>query len=225
MPLVREEHAVTSVGRGGGFLGRRAPGAAARAVTRLAYCLLVALLLVACGGSGQYVWIRDLPPPSAAEAAKLRVGDKVQLAVLGHDTLGGEFEIRPTGDVVLPQMGLFVARGFTVEQLRTNVTARLNGILQNPQVTVVLVSRRLPNVSVIGEVSNPGRYQLGEREGVLDALARAGGFTPFADEDAIFIISRTRGGPRIRFRYDDLTRGDPASVGYELSDGDVVVVE
>jgi len=216
---------VTSVGRGGGFLGRRVTGVAAGAVTRLALCLLVALLVVACGDTGQYVWVRNLPPRTAAEAAKLRVGDKIQLVVQGQDTFNGEFEIRPTGDVVLPQVGVVAARGFTVEQLRSSVALRLRGILQNPQVNIVLASRRPAMVTVLGEVGGPGRYELRDREGVLEALSRAGGFSPFADEDRIFVISRTTGGPRIRFRYKDLIGGDPASISYELMDGDVVLVE
>lgn len=188
--------------------------------------MLSMLALTACGPSGKYIWVQDLPPaPVTAGPSTLRPGDRLQVQVLGHDTIGGELEVRPEGAVVIPQVGQVVARGLTLEQLRVNVTQRLSVVLQNPQVSIVLVSRRLAFVSVLGEVTTPGRYELRDREGVLDALARAGGFTQFADQDRIFVLSRARGGQRVRFRYEDLTRGEPSAVAFELQDADVLVVE
>jgi polysaccharide export outer membrane protein len=90
---------------------------------------------------------------------------------------------------------------------------------------VVIVARKPANISVLGEVRTPGRYELRDREGVLEALARAGGLTPFADRDAVFVVRRNQQAPRIRFRFSDLASGSPASVNYELVDGDVIVVE
>jgi polysaccharide export outer membrane protein len=171
------------------------------------------------------VWVSELPKPAIAETAKLRVGDKIQVAIHGQDAMSGEFEIRQTGDLILPQIGQVPARGLLLDQLRVHIEQRLIGTLQNPRVSVGLVARRAPFVSVLGEVTNPGRYELRDNEGVLDALARAGGFSPFADKSRLFVLSKRHKGQRIRFRYEDLIRADPASVEYELLDGDVLIVE
>jgi protein involved in polysaccharide export with SLBB domain len=78
---------------------------------------------------------------------------------------------------------------------------------------------------VLGEVKTPGRFTLNNNEGMLDLLARAGGLSMFANEDAIYVIQRANPGPRIRFRYSDLVAADPASLRFRLHDGDVVIVE
>jgi polysaccharide export outer membrane protein len=139
--------------------------------------------------------------------------------------MSGEFEVRPGGEFVLPVAGKFRATGLTASALAAELQKRLTGILARPYVTVVIASRKAATVSVLGEVRQPGRYELRDGEGVLEALARAGGLTPFADEDAVFVVRRGPQSPRVRFRYSDLAAGVPSSLNYELIDGDVVVVE
>jgi polysaccharide export outer membrane protein len=138
--------------------------------------------------------------------------------------MSGEFEVRPEGDIVLPSVGRLQAANLTPERLAVDLTTRLRGILEDPRVTIVVASRRAVSVGVLGEVRTPGRYELRSNEGVLDALARAGGLTPFADPDQVYVIKKTP-TQRIRFRYSELTRADPASVAFRLHDGDIVVVE
>jgi polysaccharide export outer membrane protein len=187
--------------------------------------LCIALCAQACAPTGGYVWVNQLPAPTPGQLGTLRTGDKVQVAIQGQDALSGEYEVRPTGEIVLPQIGRVAAVGLTVEQLRQQVTARATGLFQTPQVTLVLAGRKAPFVSVVGEVRTPGRYELRDQEGVLDALARAGGFTPFASKDGIYVIQRAHRSPRVRFRYQDLASAEAASVGFELHDGDIVIVE
>ncbi|MFO7180268.1 MAG: polysaccharide biosynthesis/export family protein [Pseudomonadota bacterium] len=192
---------------------------------RLCLLLWLALVFTACGRTGPYVWASELPRPSADAARILRPGDKLQVVVHGQETMSGEFEIRPGGDIVLPVAGRFHASGLTPEALTAEVIKRLEGVLAKPYVTIVIAARQPPSVSVLGEVRTPGRYELKDGEGVLDALARAGGLTPFADPDAIFVIRRGTNLPRIRFRFRDLAAGLHSNVGFQLVDGDVVVVE
>lgn len=182
------------------------------------------LSLTACAPAAPYVWVNELPPESAIDPQLLRPGDKVQVVVYGQETLSGEFEVRPGGDLVLPVAGRVRAAGLTAAALAQQVTRQLDGKLVAPQVTVVLASRRVPGVSVLGEVRTPGRFELREGEGILDALARAGGLTPFADPDEVYLIRKGH-DRRIRFRYDDLIAAKPVSVRFPLMDGDVVVVE
>jgi polysaccharide export outer membrane protein len=124
---------------------------------------LVALFLAlgACSSGAPYIWAAALPPGELRASAALRPGDKIQLAVFGQDTMSGEFEIRPSGEVVLPAgAGRFPAAGKTVEQLAYDVQTRLRGVLADPRVTIVIASRHVASVSVLGEVRTPGRYDL-----------------------------------------------------------------
>jgi len=203
---------------------------ARRSVPLMARCALLALALLSftgCGGArGSYVWIWDLPPV-AKTVEPLRPGDRVQVAVQGQETMSGEFDVRPDGDIVFPTAGRFQAAGWPPDKLATIVQDRLRGILQDPRVTILVAARRVPNVGVLGEVRTPGRYEVRMGEGVLDALARAGGLTPFANPDLVFVIRKGVGKQvlRVRFRYSELVAADPASVSFELRDGDVLVVE
>jgi polysaccharide biosynthesis/export protein len=192
--------------------------------TAMKKLLALSFLLVACGSTGPYVWASSLPP-AAETADTLRAGDRVQVVVHGQDAMSGEFEVRPGGDIVLPVAGRVNAAGTTPEQLSSAVRERLRGVLADPLVTVVVAVRRPMGVSVIGEVRTPGRYEMRDGETMVDALARAGGLTPFADADKVFLVRRSQPGPRIRFRYSDFAEGSPSSIRFQLKDGDVVVVE
>lgn len=152
-------------------------------------------------------------------------GDKLQVVVAGQTDMSGEFDVRPSGEVMLPTAGRFNTAGRTPEALAAEVTNRLRGVLADPRVNILLAVRPQPTVSVLGEVKTPGRFTLNNNEGMLDLLARAGGLSMFANEDAIYVIQRANPGPRIRFRYSDLAAADPASLRFRLHDGDVVIVE
>jgi polysaccharide export outer membrane protein len=59
---------------------------------------------------------------------------------------------------------------------------------------------------------------------VLQSLAAAGGFTEYADRDAIYVV-RGAASPRIRFTFSALVRGEGRAAAFRLRAGDVVVVE
>ena len=81
------------------------------------------------------------------------------------------------------------------------------------------------SISVLGEVTKPGVQTLPPNAGVADALAAAGGLTPFAHRNRIFVV-RARPAPiRIHFTYDTLTKGAGRAPLFRLQPGDVVVVE
>jgi polysaccharide export outer membrane protein len=186
--------------------------------------VLVCVILLSCS-SGSYVWFSDVPSPPATVSQALRVGDRVQVSVFGQEALSGEFEIRPNGELLLPVAGRVRAIDLVPDQLGVAIADRLKGVIADPRVTVVMTTRRPPQVSVLGEVTTPGRYELRDGEGVLEALARGGGLSAYAARDEIYVIRRSQGAQRVRFRYEDLANAVPAAVKFELRDGDVVLVE
>jgi polysaccharide export outer membrane protein len=181
--------------------------------------------LTACASTAPYVWVSELPQSAPTQTATLRAGDSVQVVVRGQDSMSGEFAVRSDGNVVVPVAGSLKAEGLTPGELAAVLTKRLHNVVTDPRVTIVISQRRASSVSVLGEVRTPGRYDLMQAGGVLEALARAGGLTEFADPDQVYVIRRDKQPTRVRFTYDDLTAGDPASIRFELEDGDVVVVE
>jgi polysaccharide export outer membrane protein len=78
---------------------------------------------------------------------------------------------------------------------------------------------------VVGKVNKPGMYNVAKSLNVLQALALAGGMTPFAKEgDVIIVRSNGKGTMRLPFNYDQVKDGKKMEQNVLLQRGDVVVV-
>lgn len=95
------------------------------------------------------------------------------------------------GTLYFPYVGKLQVKGLTVPQLRAKLTAELGRTLQNPQVDVKVLAFRSQKVFVGGEVKMPAVYNITDVPFTLaEAINRAGGFTPGADDSQILL---TRG--------------------------------
>ncbi len=78
-----------------------------------------------------------------------------------------------------------------------------------------------------GEVFTTGRLPITGRERVLDAIDFAGGLTPDADHEQVFLYRQPAdGGPveTLRINIDEIMLGDDVSTNYQLEPGDRLVV-
>jgi polysaccharide biosynthesis/export protein len=191
-----------------------------------ALAVLLGAIFLGCASERPYVWVQQAEATSDWEpGSKIRVGDRIYVLVRGHDQLSGEFEVRADGSYVQPIVGTIRVAGKTPKQAALLISRRLKGVLERPEVSVAALAPRPPTISVLGQVTEPGRFEITSDEGVLSALARAKGLTIFADRDGIYVLRKQPRAMRIRFRYGDLTGGEKQSLGFRLRDGDVVVVE
>jgi polysaccharide biosynthesis/export protein len=192
--------------------------------------LLAASAGTGCASLGDYVWADQLPPqPKLAQAEYIiRPGDLLTVRVYGQEASSGTVRVRSDGRISLPLMADQVAEGLRPTVLAELLAARLKAYIRSPMVSVALEERHASLVSVVGQVAAPGSYPVSPGDGLLHALARAGGLGRFASEDQIFLV---RGGAdgrppmRVRFRYGDLLEAEPRSLSIEVQDGDVVVVQ
>jgi polysaccharide export outer membrane protein len=194
----------------------------------LAVVPLLLVLLGSCAQPQPFVWASRLgKPEDQAAVYRLGPGDEIYVLVADQQALSGTFTIGPDGGYVQPVVGSIpiVGLGLTTKEAAQQLTARLAGILVRPQVTISVTKRRPVRVSVIGEVQKPGRFDLQYDEGILAALASAGGLTEFADGDSIYVVRREPHLLRIRFRLRDLAGPEAISARFRLNDSDVVVVE
>jgi polysaccharide export outer membrane protein len=193
---------------------------------RVAVALLVTCSVFGCASERPYVWVQQSRTAADWEpGGPIRTGDRIYVRVRGQDQLSGEFEVRADGSYVQPIVGAIRVAAKTPRQASQLIQKRLSGIVERPEVEVAVLSPRPPTVSVLGQVTEPGRFEITSDEGVLSALARAKGLTIFADRDGIYVLRRYPEILRIRFRYADLTGGQQESLAFRLRDGDVVVVE
>ncbi|MCS7186811.1 MAG: SLBB domain-containing protein [Armatimonadetes bacterium] len=128
------------------------------------------------------------------EQYRLVPGDIINIVVLNDQSLSGEHVIGPDGFVRLPLVGAIKAAGLTLDELTGKLQQALSRFIRRPRVTVSL--KQFPasvrRVYVLGEVKNPGAYQIppGVVPTILDAVALAGGFTDNADLTQIRVFQR-----------------------------------
>src|SRR4051812_42911323 len=179
-----------------------------RRIARGAPRALLALLAVsvwACADLGKYVWADSLPEAanSAQGQYQLGRGDAIFVRVFNQENISGRVRIRPDGRMTLPFVNDVPAAGQTTQELAKSIQSRLREFINQPVVTVSLDEVAPMQVSVLGEVARPGVYAAERGQGILRALAAAGGLTEFAHRDRIFLVRTTPAG-RIRFSLEEL---------------------
>lgn len=113
-------------------------------------------------------------------------GDKVQVTVYGEPDLSGEFAVNGQGSVSLPLIGDVTASGLTLPQFSQSVEDHFKaGYLVNPKVSVEVTSFR--PYYIMGEVDKVGEYPYTDGLNVINAIARAEGFTYRAQQKRVYI--------------------------------------
>jgi polysaccharide export outer membrane protein len=156
----------------------------------------------------------------------VKPGDTLLISVWREPELQQKVLVEPDGTFSFPLCGQIDAREKTVAQLQQLIGARLAHYITDPVVTVSLQKIAGNRIYVIGQVNKPGAFVVNPRVDVIQAIAMAGGTTPFASLGNIKIIRRTAGGTQqaLPFDYNDVVHGNDLSQNITLEAGDVVVV-
>lgn len=190
--------------------------------TNSAYWRLVTLFifLFACAtGSAQTINDGD------NKLYLIQPGDLLEISVWREDYLEREVAVQPDGRISFPLVGVLDAAGNSVEQVQIDVAARLAQFIPDPVVTVSIKEIRGNRIYILGQVQNPGQFIMNPRIDVMQALALAGGTTPFAELNDIKILRRTANRQTlIEFRYADMARGRNLEQNIVLQSGDVIIV-
>ena len=134
--------------------------------------------------------------------------------------------------ISFPLAGQIRAGGLTPAQLENVLRQRLKGrFTEEPDVTVSLAALRSPEedlkprIFITGEVLRPGFYVMRTRRDIMQAIAEAGGFSPFAATRRIQIRRKINGAESIFvFNYNDFFSGVNLADNIALRVGDVVIV-
>jgi len=186
------------------------------------------LALAGCKPQHPYVQCKDVPDADVSVGdTPLRAGDQVVVTVPRMEELQARdpYTVTADGSVILPLVGALEVADLTLEAAERKLNARLNGIVVNPDANISVVNQRFPYVSVVGEVRSPGRFPMEHEEGLLAAIALAGGLTEFADVKSVYLVRKYPQRVRVRFNYYDLAGGVECPSKIVLRDGDVLVIE
>lgn len=164
-------------------------------------------------------------PASASRGYRLQPGDILEILVWKEEDLTKEVLIRPDGGISFPLAGDLDASGRTVDELRTELTARLRRFIPDLDVTVLLKEVKGNKIYVIGQVTKPGEFVVNPQVDVMQALTMAGGVTAFAALSDIFVLRRSDGDQtRLSFDFTAVSKGRNLQQNIMLQSGDVVVV-
>ncbi len=170
---------------------------------------------------------------SAAEPANplrdpylINPGDVLRISVWREEALSRELPVSPDGHIGFPLAGDIVAAGKTIEQLRLELTEKLSRLIPDASVTVSALQLQGNSIYVVGAVNRPGPYQMNRPTDAMQAIALAGGPTPFADLNDIKILRRSDNGRQIAipFKFSAVQDGDNLEQNILLRAGDTVVI-
>ncbi len=162
---------------------------------------------------------------ATSEAYGVNPGDILAVTVWKEEDLQRQVLVLPDGMISFPLAGDIPAAGRSVAEIRAELTERLSRFIPDPVVTVTVEQALGNKYYVLGQVQRPGEFVVGSQLDVAQALAVAGGFTPFAQVNDIKILRREDGRLRaIEFRYGDIEKGKRLEQNFLLNPGDVVVV-
>lgn len=211
--------------------------------------LFVLVLLASCSSTKKITYFQDLEAGKSVTIAetqeiRLKPGDKISIHVNSKDkelveplnlsrnnNNGGQQQIQlaytvdNNGYIDFPLLGNIHVEGMTRDELAKHLK---NEIVNNKLVldAVVIVEFNNQQVSVIGEVSSPGKYNIDkDRFTVLDALSMAGDLTIHGKRDNVMVLREEYG---VQKSYT-INMNDAAqlynSPAFYLQQNDIVYVE
>ncbi len=150
--------------------------------------------------------------------------DGIQVTVWKEPNLSGALTVRPDGMISIPLLGDVRAQGMTPMSLSNDLTARLKKYITDPLVTVTVEKVNSQHVFMVGEIGRVGPLAITPGMTMLQAIASAGGLTPYANAKHIYILRGKPGSQqKIPFNYKKAVK-DGDQQGVSLQSGDTIVV-
>jgi polysaccharide biosynthesis/export protein len=164
-------------------------------------------------------------PESQPNEYAVGSGDVMHIDVWQEAELSETAVVRPDGNISVPLINEVKVSGMTPPQIQQTIAQRLAKYVNNPKVTVTVSEIHSKQAFITGEVTRPGEYPLNTQITVLQLIAQAGGFTPFAKTEHIVILRTVNGAQqRIGFKYKEVLRGEKTDQNITVQSGDTVVV-
>ncbi len=155
-------------------------------------------------------------------------GDLLNITVYDQPDLASQVRVSGEGNIAIPLAGEVKVAGLTVRGAEKRLTSLLaDGYLKNPQVSVLVAEYRSRKVTVLGEVKNPGLYELTGDVSLIEMLSKAGGLTEKAGDTLIITRKAPAAeghGTGISVNIKKLMENGDAASNLFLRDGDSIFV-
>jgi len=194
---------------------------------RILLLALVCAVLTACG-----FWRSPSPAaPLPAEDYEYLIGpgDILNIFVWRNpDVSAEEVPVRPDGKISTPLVEELVASGKTAKQLAKEIEDALATYIQDPLVTVTVVSfvgGYEEQVRVVGQAVTPAALPYRKNMSLLDVVISVGGLTEFADGNRSKLIRKVGNTQReLAVRLEDLVEDGDMTANIQMYPGDVLII-
>ncbi|HZS38113.1 MAG TPA: polysaccharide biosynthesis/export family protein [Polyangia bacterium] len=186
--------------------------------------LLVGCVLAAGCGPVASTTVEQSPLMQVADST-LGIGDTFEVRVYGEPDLTGVYKVGAEGTINFPLAGSIKVDGLDPQQVSKVIAEKLSdGILRNPQVSVLVREQTSKKVYILGQVSKPGTFTYTPSMNVVEAITQAGGFTALAAKNDTTLTTRNESGQKVTLRVpvEDIGRGRAKNVF--LRPGDIINV-
>jgi len=155
----------------------------------------------------------------ASDVLEINVWNEPQASVAG-------VVVRPDGKISLPLLKEISVVGLTPMELQQVLTGKFDKLIRGADVTVVVREIHSKKVYLVGQIGHIGPMPLtSDDTTVLQAIAEAGGLSPFAKRSKIYVL-RIENGNKVKlpFNYDAVVKGEHLEQNIPLRPDDTIVV-
>jgi polysaccharide export outer membrane protein len=133
--------------------------------------------------------LEELPAPRGDISYFVGPQEKLEIEVVGAESLSGTYLTDIDGKLAFPLIGIVELDGRTPSEASSLIAERLRGrYLLDPQVRVIPEEFPVPSISVGGQVKKPGSYPAAGRQTLLRVVNQAEGLTEYAKQDDVLIL-------------------------------------
>ncbi|MBR1976445.1 MAG: polysaccharide export protein [Phascolarctobacterium sp.] len=163
-------------------------------------------------------------PAFAQEEYRIHTGDNLGIKVLRYAEFDAEtgYLVRTDGKITVPLLGDVLVKNMTPSELANTLTIQLKEYLVEPEVFVSVITEGTTRVYLLGEIANPGLYELDKSRTVLDAISAAGSWTSKTAKKRIYLIRKGKDEEPIKINLKKMLETGNMEQNYELNEGDVL---
>jgi polysaccharide export outer membrane protein len=184
--------------------------------------LLFVLLLVGQPWTGA----QDARDPDEASAYKIGIQDQLMVSVYGEPDLTMSVPVRPDGRISLPLVQDIVVAGLSPMAAADRISERLDKLIKDPEVTVIVTGINSFPVYILGEVGGQGVFNFQRPIRLFQALATAGGINEYASGKIVVVRTKPDGTEeRMEVDYDDYVHSREDAQNPYLKPGDTILVD
>ncbi len=119
---------------------------------------------------------------------RLCSNDSIEVDFTFSPEMNQNVSVQPDGFINLRGVPQVYAEGLTLSEAEQAIRAAYAGVLNDPELAIVLKDFDKPSFTASGEVARPGKYELRSATTVAEGLAIAGGWTGQAKHSQIVLF-------------------------------------